>query len=162
MKIEWQEVLKAIILKLEKDLDILIKAADDSRTSATHEETQAKSKYETFALEASYLAHGQSLRAQELIAALKGFDKIPKVPSTKDEISLHRLIELAKDEQEQSVFVFLTSWEGGSKVTVNGESITVITSQSPMGEQLLGLKKGDTFEISTKSGDAEYEVLDFS
>ena len=55
-------VIKTIIALLEVQYQTAIDAAKEAHSTATDDETIAENKYDTFALEASYLAHGQSQR----------------------------------------------------------------------------------------------------
>ena len=55
----------AILLALEEKLSIARSSTQRAIDAATDEETIPEHKYDTLALEASYLAHGQALRVQE-------------------------------------------------------------------------------------------------
>jgi transcription elongation GreA/GreB family factor len=62
-----------------------------------------------------------------------------------DEIDLGALIglELAGEQN----FYFLGPRAGGTEVEHDRKEILVITPQSPLGEQLLGKKSGDTLQL---------------
>ncbi len=59
-------IIPAIIQQLEQELATAIKASQQAHSGATHSENTADNKYDTLALEAAYLAHGQSVRIEEL------------------------------------------------------------------------------------------------
>src|SRR4051812_31278987 len=60
MEMTKEELVKAIIAKLNHNLGILERAARAAHAEATHESSKAENKYDTRGLEASYLAGGQS------------------------------------------------------------------------------------------------------
>lgn len=157
--IDKRKVILAVIEKIEAEMNVLRAAIQDAHTAATHEETQAKSKYDTFALESSYLANGQTKRFGELEAALTYFKSIQSAPVSQ-RIGFNTLVRLSKNEKEPST-VLLAKHGGGIQVQVGKESITVITDASPLGGQLMGANRGDVFEIKAKGLETEYEVIDF-
>ena len=75
---------QTIITALEVVLDNSKKAAIQAHEAATNGETVAENKYDTFGLEASYLAAGQSKRVSECEENLKIF-KLLEVQDFKPE-----------------------------------------------------------------------------
>jgi hypothetical protein len=139
-------VLNKIIAKLTGELEVYFRAAEYARAEATHEQNKAEHKYDTRGLEASYLARGQSRQAAELEAAIVEFQKLEaKKFSALDEIDLGALIglELAGEQN----FYFLGPRAGGTEVEHDRKEILVITPLSPLGEQLMGKKSGDTLQL---------------
>ncbi|MCC4821280.1 transcription elongation factor, partial [Vibrio lentus] len=59
------ELRQIILEQLESRLHIAQSATQRAIDAATDEETVPEHKYDTLALEASYLAHGQAVRVQE-------------------------------------------------------------------------------------------------
>ena len=73
IKINKKELIQKLILSLEEELLALKTAAQATYQAATHEESKPENEYDTFALEASYLAGAQAKRAgqiDEIIAKL--------------------------------------------------------------------------------------------
>jgi transcription elongation GreA/GreB family factor len=139
-------VLKKIIAKLTGELEVYFRAAEYARAEATHEQNKAEHKYDTRGLEASYLARGQSRQAAEIEAAIVEFQKLEvKNFSGQDEIELGALIGLEMAGEQN--FYFLGPRAGGTEIEHDKKEILVITSQSPLGEQLLGRKPGDTLQL---------------
>ncbi|HEX5773310.1 MAG TPA: transcription elongation factor GreAB, partial [Geomobilimonas sp.] len=68
-----QQLVAAIIARLESDLALFTAAARQAHAAATHAECQPDNKYDTTALEASYLAQGQANRAQEIRQGLEAY-----------------------------------------------------------------------------------------
>jgi hypothetical protein len=53
-------IVQRIIEQLSHDLEIFFTAAKSAHEAATHEENQPVNRYDTLALEASYVAQGQA------------------------------------------------------------------------------------------------------
>jgi transcription elongation GreA/GreB family factor len=140
-------LIKKIIARLTNELEIYFRAAQFSRAEATHESSKAESKYDTRGLEASYLARGQSRQAAEIEAAIAEFEKMPAKKFGADEpIGLGALMELETDGE--NLFYFIGPRAGGTEVVHDKKEILVITPQSPLGEQLLGKKSGDSPQLT--------------
>lgn len=149
------QIRQNIIESLEADLSVFAAAARAAHEAATNEECQPDNKYDTTALEASYIAQGQANRAQEIRIALENYRTI-KMQSFDDDtpVRLTALVTLEDDEGNQRVF-FLGPQGGGLKVSVDGAEVVVITPQSPLGRNLLGKLTGD----EVKSGDNPIRVF---
>ncbi len=140
-------IIKKIIARLTDELEIYFRAAKFSRAEATHESSKAESKYDTRGLEASYLARGQSKQAAELEAAIAEFEKLPaKTFGAHDPIDLGALVEL--EHGGESTFYFIGPRAGGTEILHDKKEILVITPPSPLGEQLVGKKARDTFQLN--------------
>ncbi len=139
-------ILNKITAKLAGELEIYFRAAQFSRAEATHESNKAENKYDTRGLEASYLARGQSKQLAELEAAIAEFEKLGvKKFSATDAIGVGALVELEQGGGRD--FYFLGPRAGGTEIEHDRKEILVITPQSPLGEQLVGKKSGDTFSL---------------
>jgi transcription elongation GreA/GreB family factor len=148
-----KERLRTLIMEqLAADLATFSRAATAAHEAATHEECQPDNKYDTTALEASYIAQGQANRASEIRLALesyrglvlRGFDDTTPVRLT-------ALIEL-EDEEGAVRTVFLGPQAGGLRLVVEGVEVTVVTPRSPLGGSLLGKRVGDEVEVDTGTG----------
>ena len=139
-------ILQVIARRLESDLEQATDAAIESAESATHEESRAEGKYDTRGLETSYLASGQARHAVELresLAAVKNFS-IPDFTQSSP-IALGALVTLLSS-QGREIF-FLAPGMGGIEISYDDNStITVISSRSPVGNELLGKSVGDRIQ----------------
>jgi len=143
--------LKQILVALQRDLDGLQTAVKLAHESATHSESVAENKYDTRGLEASYLAHGQAKRAAEIEACLRAFEAI--TPASLSLVSsMVAISSLVKLEDQDGVvrWVWLGSDAGGVKFEFEGNEITIITPQSPLGAALMGRAVGDAFDLNPK------------
>ncbi len=135
-------IIKKITDKLVAELEVYFRAAEYARAEATHEQNKAEHKYDTRGLEASYLARGQSKQAAELEGAIAEFQKLgARKFSDGDGINVGALIEL--ETSGETAFYFIGPKAGGTEVVHDRKEILVITPQSPLGEQLVGRKRGD-------------------
>lgn len=153
-----ERLREQIIAKLTADHQLLRQAAQSSHLAATHEDNVPDSKYETLALEASYIAQGQANRAQEIKQAIAAYRQlILQKFSVQAPIYLSALV-LLEDERGTQLLVLLGPAGGGLKLEYAGNEITLITPDSPLGRQLLGSRTGDCFVLEGQAG-REYEIV---
>ncbi len=138
-----KKIIQTLIEALESDLEKATNAAIESAESATHEESRSEGKYDTRGLETSYLANGQARHAIELrdsLAALQNFTV--QTFSGTDPIALGALVTLLSSHGRETYF--LAPGIGGIEIPDDDHStITVISSKSPIGSELIGSKTGD-------------------
>lgn len=157
---EKAKVLALIVEKLRTDLDVANRAVIEARERATHEECQAKSQYDTFALEASYLAHGQAKRAAEVELALERYRNLTsRTFNASTPIALTALISLETEAGETKV-VFLGPDAGGQKVLCDGIKVVIVTPNAPLGEALLGKRVGDDVEVQLDRTTQVLEIVE--
>lgn len=142
-----EQLLHRITVALNADLAVLSMAARSAHEAATHEECIPDNKYDTTALEASYIAQGQANRAQEIRGALESY-RVLELREFDDEtpIRLTALVVL-EDEEGNPKSVFLGLEAGGLKIAEGAEEIVVVTPQSPLGRALLGKVVGDQVQV---------------
>lgn len=157
-------LLQLIIDQLTYDLSIQYNAALTAHEASTHEENIPDNKYETLALEASYLAQGQANRAHEIKRALESYKqlKLQKLDSDST-ICLTALVTLAGSDSATRT-VFIGPLEGGMKIVDHRteSEIVVITPASPMGRDLIGKKIGDSARVGSGAGRRELEIVSIS
>ncbi len=142
-----QKLVTEIIAHLQKKLMIAMEAAHNAHSAAVDDQSVAETQYDTLAIEASYLAEGQSKRVLEYQQALNGYQALAL--STLDQnsfITLGALVQLAKDSACQHWF-FIGPFAGGFRTIIDEQQITVITPQSPMAKALMGKQQNDDIEI---------------
>lgn len=152
-----ERLREKILLKLSADHLLLIQAAKSSHAAATHEDNVPDSKYETLALEASYIAQGQANRAMEIKRAIEAYRQLVLQSFTeKSSIRMSALVQL-EDEKGHQRLVFLGPAAGGLKIADAGKEITLITPESPLGQELIGRHVDDSFQIEAAAA-SEYEI----
>lgn len=154
-----QDLLSVIINTLEVDLALFFAAAKTAHAAATHAECLPDNKYDTTALEASYLAQGQANRAQEIRVALEGYRNLAL--QSFDEESPIRLTALVtlEDEEGNQRKLFLGPYAGGMKIPAADGEIVVITPGSPLGRSLLGKQVGDELQAEEHALTAAFTVV---
>ncbi len=155
------QILKQIIASLGESLELLDKAARASHAEATHESSKAESKYDTRGLEAAYLAGGQARQAKEIMDSIELYRSLSvKNFAAGEKIDLTALVELEADGA-QSTF-FIGPKNGGLEVTLKGKEITVITPQSPLGQNLMGKKAGQRWSAKVGGSTLKYHIVSVS
>lgn len=155
-------LLQQIITHLTKDLTLLLKAAKTAHEASTHEENIPDNKYETLALEASYVAQGQANRAQDIKLALETYKQLTLQYFQDDSpIRLTALVTL-EGEDGSNRTVFIGPQEGGLKLTDGSIDILVITPQSPLGSDLIGKSVGDSIKTGGGTARKKFEIIEVS
>ena len=156
------DLLRLIIEQLTHDLAVQFNAALAAHVASAHEENIPNNKYETLALEASYVAQGQANRAQEIRRALETYKQLTlQNYDDNSTIGLTALVSLSGDDDTTRT-VFVGPLEGGMKVIdhMTGAEIVVITPASPLGRDLIGRTTGDLVRIGVGSGSKEFEIVE--
>jgi len=146
-KINKEDLVSLIIDELKKELNQAVSAANEAHAAAVDDQSVAETQYDTLAIEASYLAEGQSRRVQECQTAINCYQAlIINDFNANTAIGISALVQLAKDNQAQHWF-FIGPAAGGFRCQLAQQNITVITPQSPMGLALIGKLQDDDIEV---------------
>jgi transcription elongation GreA/GreB family factor len=151
------ELVQRIVAQLTHDLDVFFTAAKTAHQAATHAENQPDNKYDTLALEASYVAQGQANRAWELRQSIHMYRQLTLV-SDGETVCLTSLVTIEAEDGTRKT-VFIGPLEGGLKIEYDNTEIMVISPTSPLGKGLIGKCPGDTAVIWTGSRAIEYEIV---
>ncbi|PSV21378.1 transcription elongation factor [Photobacterium leiognathi subsp. mandapamensis] len=154
-----QMLLDGIQEKLTQTLQAATEAAMRAYNTATDDENVAENQYDTLALEASYLAHGQAQRVEECKADLVAYQKLQaSLPQNFDSVLLGHIVTLV-DEEDNMRWVFLGPTAGGVVLTLEGKSVTIVTPTSPFGDALIGREIGEEVDVHIGNSVTWYEVL---
>jgi len=154
-----QQLLQTIIARLEADLALFTAAARTAHAAATHAECIPDNKYDTTALEASYLAQGQANRAQEIRLGLEAYRNLTlQAFDGEAAVRLTALVTL-EDEGGNERRFFLGPKAGGMKIADADGEIVVLTPSSPLGRSLLGRRTGDEIQAGSATGATTYSIL---
>ena len=152
------QLRKQIIASLSESLDLLEKAARASHAEATHESSKAENKYDTRGLEAAYLAGGQARQAKEIQDSIQVYENLPlRDFAPGDPIELTALVELDSDGMRGMYFIGPRN--GGLDVQVGRKEVTVITPQSPLGQNLTGKKAGRHWTTRLGGSTMKYHIV---
>src|ERR1700712_2749300 len=152
-----KRVLDKLIGAMTATLTHMAHAAEEVRRDATHEEAKPENDKDTRALEQSYLARGQAIRAEALVEELKVLSTmvLPKF-GPDDAIRSGALIAL--EEENATRCVFLAPYGGGTGFDIDGTLVMVVTPVSALGRALLGRRVGDDVEVRVRTTNRAYSV----
>jgi len=160
-----KKVVSLLLAALDTECGALEASLEAAVDAATNEESKPENQYDTRALEASYLAGAQRERLQELkgmrvaLAAMPVQSHAPEGP-----IQTGSIVELESDGVTS--VCFLLQFAAGYTVDFEGVKIRTVTTQSPLGQALMGKAPGDVIAIKVggpgsggnKGRDREYEI----
>jgi len=151
-------LLEQLIVALENvHLNAVIAAARAHET-ATDNENIAENKYDTLAVEAAYLAHGQSVRVEQCTADIAAFKNLNTTQlSTK--VSLGSLVLLLDDKGNEK-WLFFGPCAGGLSIMFEGKNIMIVTASSPLGEVLERAEIEQEVGVNIAGKQVNYEVLE--
>lgn len=153
------QLLMEIVTKLSAELAVLEASATSAREAATHEESRAEDMHDTRGLEASYLAGAQAARVAELRGRIARLRAISARPFAVDEaVAPGALLEL--EHEGRRAFYLLLAVGGAPSLVWDGKPVHVITPESPLGDALLGQRRGDAVEVESQGRVREYLILE--
>ena len=153
-----QALVRKIIQALQAELERFAKAARASHAEATDPQSKAEHKYDTRGLEAAYLAGGQARKVSELEETIEQFQKLKLIEFTPETpIDYGALVQI--EMRGGMSWYFIGPKAGGLEVVHDKEEITVITLQSPVGEQLFEKKQGDKFKFGEGRDATEGKIV---
>lgn len=153
-------ILAELLKRMKEELAQVEAAAGVQKEFATDQEFKAESKYDTRALEASYLASAEARRVEELKLDIQMLEEVDLKASEKlGEISIGALVELQHQNQKRNYFLIPTA--GGTLLSINNEPVLVVSVFSPIGDALLGLKAGEEFEVETPKETRNYQIISY-
>ncbi|MBJ7549466.1 hypothetical protein [Marinomonas ostreistagni] len=146
----------ALIAYAENRVLVAKEAANQARSAATNKESVAETKWDTFGLENSYLAHGQSVRVAECETDLAYFRKFSFAES--DEVTVGSAFQVEREDGWGKVII-LSQCCGGGEFECQGRSILLVTPQTPLGRSLLGREEGDKVLMKSRGVDQEARIV---
>ena len=153
-----QRLIDQIITQLSQAAEAAALAADEAHQNATYAESAAETQYDTLGLENAYLAHGQSMRLDELQQAIAHYRQLPvRAFSEDDEIALGALVEATSDTGNSRWF-FIGPMQGGLQLSWEDHPVTLITPQTPVGTLLIGRYLDDEVELPGSDGVSHYVI----
>jgi hypothetical protein len=151
-------LVRKIIAALTAELERFAKAARASHAEATDPQSKAEHKYDTRGLEAAYLAGGQARKVAELEENIGLFQKLKLTDFAADSaIDYGALVQV--EMRGTKTWYFVGPRAGGVEVMHEKEEVTVITPQSPLGEQLFEKKQSDKFRFGEGSAAIEGKIV---
>tara|TARA_B110000977_G_C11027831_1_gene473952 strand:- start:376 stop:852 length:477 start_codon:yes stop_codon:yes gene_type:complete len=154
------KAINAIITHLNAELTTANAASEQAHASATHSENVADNKYDTLAVEAAYLAHGQSVRITQIHQYIANYRQLMSIRSP-DNASIHIghtvTIYDASDKLQR---LFIGPSAGGIRLFIDNLEILTITPQTPMGKALMGKAVDDEITLEVGANSKYFVVTD--
>lgn len=156
--INKKNIIDHLIETLKTELTGIEAAARSTKDLVTADDLKSEGKYDTRAIEASYLASAQNKRVEEIKLDIQMLEEIelPEIPSAVIQLGSLALIECNGHER----FYFISSTSGGTILQLDGHSILVISVFSPIGNEALGLRAGESFEVDTPKETRSYKIIE--
>lgn len=154
-------LLKQLLALVATRIEGFERSARAAHEEATDEGNKAENKYDTRALEASYLAEGQTRQAFEVAQSLELLSVFqPPEFGPKDPIDLGALLLLKGKDEE--TWYFIAPCEGGSELECDGQTVIVLTPQAPLAKLLIGQKLGASIKMQIGRDRLSYQVTRLS
>ncbi len=164
-----KDLLVQLIQHLQQEIDVTMNAVNEAHALASHEQSKPENQYDTLALEAAYLAHGQSERIAELqrqVMLLNHFDFLEYNDDSR--IAVGALVCVEEFDIEVNnpdlQWFWLLPVAGGVLLNVGEIEIRTMTAKAPLADKLLGSYVGDevVLNLSLNSGHKkkQFEVIE--
>ena len=151
-----REVVEAFLDKLRNHRSSLETRMADSRDEATHEQSRPENKYDTRALEASYLAHGQGRRLVDLVRVIGWLDSLnTDVPHQR--VGPGSLLRLDDVEMPSERWLLLSP-VGGESISMGDQQVDLVGVQAPMAQACMGLEVDDEVALQRPTGTTRWVI----
>ncbi len=151
-------IVQLVIKQLGRELENLAGASRTMHADASDEQNKAEDQYDTRGLETAYLASSQARLATETEAAMAAYQTLTlRKFAPADSIDLAALVEL--ESRGARDLYFIGPKRGGMEVQHKGTEVIVITSESPLGQQLVGKKAGERVKLQTRGPAQEFRII---
>ena len=152
-------LISAIVEKLQLELSTAVAASQQAHDSATHSENIAANKYDTLAVEAAYLAHGQSMRIAELKQSIALYQHFQRPTfNARATVQLGALVCI-EDAQEQQRRLLIGPAAGGLSIDSEQGPVQVITPTAPLGQALLGKRVDDKVDWLSNQREESFSIV---
>lgn len=134
-------IVQSIVEALREDFEARQRSSRQTRAAGNDAETKAEGKYDTRSTEENYLADGLARQAHEAAEAAAAYEKLAvRDFEPGEEIDQGALVRVGFADADE--WFFLGPAGGGIEVAADGQAVTVITPESPLGAKLLGRTAG--------------------
>jgi transcription elongation GreA/GreB family factor len=142
------EVVKKFLMHFQQEHQLLLQSAQTAHEAATHEESRAEDRHDTFAIEASYLAAGQAERVKQLARTVLEFESFLLNGIQANRVQLGSLVHYSM--MNKNHFAWIANDGGGESIQIESTLVQVLSLRSPLGEVLEGASVGDEIEFEIR------------
>jgi transcription elongation GreA/GreB family factor len=165
-----KELLKQLLNHLQQEIDATLSAVNEAHALASHEQSKPENQYDTLALEAAYLAHGQSNRIAELQRQTMLLNHFEFTDFRGDSRTGVGALVCVEDESGERQWLWLLTIAGGILLnyeygitdTNEGGSLDIrtITPEAPLAKKLLGSYVGDEVVLNLGHKKKQFELIE--
>jgi transcription elongation GreA/GreB family factor len=141
------DIKTSVLRQLKDQRDILLQAVQTAAEATTHSEAKQEGKYDTRAIEASYLAGAQAERLDELEQKIAHIERLLVTGSQSENIKVTSLICIDEGETKNRWYMILPG-AAGIKVNIQSIEVTILSPESKLGIELLGKSLGEEIEFA--------------
>lgn len=168
--VDKKELLKQLLNHLQQEIDATLSAVNEAHALASHEQSKPENQYDTLALEAAYLAHGQSNRIAELQRQTMLLNHFEFTDFRDDSRAGVGAVVCVEDEGSERQWLWLLPIAGG--ILLNFEygiadtneggnlDIRTITPEAPLAKKLLGSYVGDELVLNLGHKKKQFEIIE--
>lgn len=150
------KIKQEVLLQLKEQQRLLAQVVQTAADASTHAEAKPEGKYDTRAIESSYLAGAQTERLLELNQKIQSIERMDLLAPIDLAVKITSLV-LLTDEDGKSLWYMLIPGAAALKICTDGIWITILSPESRLGADLLGKSEGD--DIETGSGKQARSLL---
>ncbi|MCP4324487.1 MAG: transcription elongation factor [Psychromonas sp.] len=151
-----QLLLETLLTELNRVHQVAVDAVKRAHATASDKANIPENKYDTLALEAGYLAQGQSKRVEQCAADIQAFEQLNYLAYKKVQSGA---LVLLLDESDKEKWLFFGPAAGGLKVEFESKEIIVVTASSPLGKAINQAEVGQEVTVNVAGKQICYEVL---
>ncbi|WP_077343403.1 hypothetical protein [Pseudocolwellia agarivorans] len=142
-----KNIIQHVLQHLSTELKTTELAANNAHLAAIDDQSIAETQYDTVAIEAGYLAEGQSKRVDEIKNSIALFEQFhARELKSSPTIVIGSLVQLEKGITNNN-WLFIAPAAGGFRCVLEENNITVITPHSPMGQALINKEVDDEVSL---------------
>ncbi|MCO4785938.1 hypothetical protein [Marinomonas atlantica] len=130
-------------------------AVSQAKEAATSIESVAETKWDTFGLENSYLAHGQAMRLAECEEDLAYFRKFSF--SDSELVETGSILLLSRRDGWRRIIIIADRC-GGGEFELEDVKVLIVTPKTPLGMSLLSKEEGDDIPMKNHGVEVEAEI----
>jgi hypothetical protein len=166
------KLLAQLQVYLQQEIDATMNAVNEAHALASHEQSKPENQYDTLALEAAYLAHGQSERIAELqrqVLLLSHFEFLDFKSDSRIAIGALVCLEEIVDRDntlrkqtlvEKPQWFWILSVAGGIALQNDAHEIRSITPEAPLAKALLGNYLNDEITLKLGHTKKQFEIIE--
>ncbi len=161
-----KQILKNALLEaLDAAIDAAMQAAREAQATASHEGNKPENKWDTLALEAAYLAHGQSeriLKLQQQRIAL-GKWTVPDLDAD-DTIRNGACVTVGLEGVHRHLFIaplggYQLRIDNSDAAAAGVADVVVVSHETPLARALTGRCEGDEVTLTLGGKSACWEII---